>query len=319
MDVVLALLAAFTGALTLGTIAVAESVRSRARLRLRGLMDAELGHYELAYLAGGPARVADTALGLLAAEGEIRVARTGRLYPVSTAVSAGYAVEEQVLAILAGRAGGRTVAEVKRQVATGREVAEIRKLLVGLGLLVDPRAVPGLRECRTVLRAIAMATVPVMVADLLIMIAMGTKELSLAALFGFGASRLVSRKADVRYARGRPLTLGRAGRRLLREARAATPHGTAGDATALALYGLSHLGAPEMSDVLSRRVTQDGHLYPAQAGGSGDASGGCGFGPWFEDGDRTGDRGADGTGGTGWSAGCGGGDFGGGGGDAGGG
>ncbi|MEV1169167.1 TIGR04222 domain-containing membrane protein, partial [Nonomuraea sp. NPDC049784] len=262
MDVVLALVSALLGAVTVGTVLTAELSRARARLRVGGLRDVELGYYDLAYLAGGPARVADTALGLLSREGEIRVTRGGKLHRVRGAVSAGYPVEQRVLAIMAGRSVGQPAVRVKREVAGSAEVAEIRDRLVGLGLLVDPQAVAGYRVCQDLLRWTPGIAVGGMVVNVIVMIIMGSPELSVASLLGFGASWLVAKKIRPLYARSRRVTLGRAGRHHVEKARREHPHGVVADAVAmpLALYGLSHLGDPALSAEISTRAIPDGHL-----------------------------------------------------------
>ncbi|YCK37912.1 TIGR04222 domain-containing membrane protein [Actinomadura sp. ATCC 39365] len=263
MDVILAWLAVLLGAVTVGTVLAAEVAHVRARLRLGGLRDVDLGHYELAYLAGGPVRVADTALGLLAREGEIRVSRGGKIHRVSTAVTAGYPVEERLVAILAERRSPPVVL-VKRRLAESAEVAGIRGRLADLGLLVDSRSVPGFRVCRDVLKLIPTVAVVAAGADVVYMIVAQSPPLSVAALFGFGGSWLAARKIRSLYVRNRPVRLGRAGRHQLEKARRAHPYGAGTDAVPLALYGLSHLGDPHLSAELSKRSIPDGHLYPAE-------------------------------------------------------
>ncbi|MGN9844024.1 TIGR04222 domain-containing membrane protein [Nonomuraea sp. H19] len=268
MDVVLAMLSVLLGAVTVGAILTAELSRARARSRLGGLRDVDLGHYEIAYLAGGPARVADVAIGLLAGEGEIRVSRGGKLHQVSTAVSAGYPVEERVLAIVA-KGPGSSVVRVKRSVAESAEVAEIRDRLVGLGLLVNPRGTAGFRVSYDVLKMIPMVAAAAVAINVIYMMVQRSPALSVAALAGFGASWLVARKAGSLYVKNRPVTLGRTGRYQLEKARQAHPYGVVTDMVAmpLALYGLSHLGDPDLAAELSKRSIPDGHRYPADAGG----------------------------------------------------
>ncbi|GAA3256851.1 TIGR04222 domain-containing membrane protein [Nonomuraea helvata] len=292
MDVVLALVSALLGAVTVGTVLTAELSLARARLRIGGLRDVELGYYDLAYLAGGPWRVADTVVGLLSREGEIRVSRGGKLHRVRTAVSAGHPVEQRLLEIMAARSVGRPAMRVKRELAGSAEVAEIRDRLVGLGLIVDPRAVAGYRVCRDLLRWIPAIAVGGAVVNVIVMIVMGSPELSVASLLGFGASWLVAKKLAPLYAGNRRVTLGRAGRHHVEKARREHPHGVVADAVAmpLALYGLSHLGDPGLSAELSTRAIPDGHLYPADlglshsygaipgSGGWGCGGGGCGGG-----------------------------------------
>ncbi|MFC4014756.1 TIGR04222 domain-containing membrane protein [Nonomuraea purpurea] len=305
MDVVLALLSVLLGAVTIGAILAAESARVHARLRLGGLRDVDLGYYDLAYLAGGPARVADTAIGLLAREGEVRVSRGGKLHRVSTAVSAGYPVEERLFAILAERRSPPVV-RVKRSLASSAEVTAIMGRLVGLGLLVDPRTAAGFRVSWGVLKLIPVVAGVAIAIDGIFMIILTSPPLTVAALLGFGGSWLVARKVSSLYAKNRPVTLGRAGRYQLEKARKAHPYGAATDAVAmpLALYGLSHLGDADLSAELSRRSIPDGHLYPVNHTTS---SGQCG-----SDAPRPEDSGGDGGGCGGGS--CGGGGCGGGGG-----
>ncbi|MEU5864573.1 MULTISPECIES: TIGR04222 domain-containing membrane protein [unclassified Nonomuraea] len=307
MDVILAWLAVLLGAVTVGTVLAAEVAHVRARLRLGGLRDVDLGHYELAYLAGGPVRVADTAIGLLAREGEVRVSRGGKLHRVSTAVTAGYPVEERLVAILAERRSPPVV-QVKRRLAESAEVAGIRGRLADLGLLVDSRSVPGFRVCRDVLKLIPTVAVVAAGADVVYMIVAQSPPLSVAALFGFGGSWLVARKIQSLYVRNRPVRLGRAGRHQLEKARRAHPYEAGTDAVAvpLALYGLSHLGDPHLSAELGKRSIPDGHLYPADHNTS---TAGCGSVGWTPDdsGSGTWDGGGGGWDGGGGGAGDGGG------------
>ncbi|GGS85560.1 TIGR04222 domain-containing membrane protein [Nonomuraea spiralis] len=309
MDVVLVWLAVLLGAVTVGTVLAAEVAHVRARVRLGGLRDVDLGHYELAYLAGGPVRVADSAIGLLAREGEIRVSRGGKIHRVSTAVTAGYPVEERLVAILAERRSSPVV-QVKRRLAVSAEVAGIRGRLAELGLLVDSRSVPGFRVCRDVLRLIPTVAVVAAGADVIYMIVAQSPPLSVAALFGFGGSWLVARQIRSLYVRNRPVRLGRAGRHQLEKARRAHPYGAETEAVAvpLALYGLSHLGDPDLSAELSKRSIPDGHLYRGEPSSPSTQCGSVGWTP-----DDSGSGTWDGGGG-GWDGGGGSGDGGGGGG-----
>ncbi|WP_425489510.1 TIGR04222 domain-containing membrane protein [Nonomuraea typhae] len=96
------------------------------------MREAELHHYEVAYLAGGPARVADTAIGLLAGAGEVRVSRGGLLRHVRTAVSSGFPAEDKVLALLAETPkSGHAVRDVRAHVAAAPATAEIKVRLAG--------------------------------------------------------------------------------------------------------------------------------------------------------------------------------------------
>jgi uncharacterized protein (TIGR04222 family) len=75
------------------TTAVSTIKREHARVRAVNFRVHDLGHYEIAYLAGGPRRVANTAIALLTKSDGLRVSRGGTLHAVAGA-RASHPVEE---------------------------------------------------------------------------------------------------------------------------------------------------------------------------------------------------------------------------------
>jgi uncharacterized protein (TIGR04222 family) len=279
MDVVLIVLSGVLGTVTVSMILTVEARRLWTRLSLRGAKDPELGYYEAAYLSGGPVRVVDTALGLLTREGEIRVSKGGRLHQVSTATSAGYPVEDAILASVHKRSGIPAVM-LKRDVAASAPVKEIQYRLLDKGLLVTPHGGGLFDRCESILRAVPPVTLAAIVVNVALMAFLGSSALMTAALLAFGANWLVAKRVSTLYQRDMPIMLSRAGRHYLQRARKAHAYGVVGDAVAmpLALYGLSHLGDAGLSKELRRGSIPDGHLYPTQAGGPRDPGLECGSG-----------------------------------------
>ncbi|WP_219825664.1 hypothetical protein [Nonomuraea typhae] len=170
--------------------------------------------------------------------------------------------------------------------------------------------------CRQLLRHLVKLTLGGVAANVVVLIVMGSPPLALASPAGFGACYLMARQTESFYAEDRPLTLSRAGRGLLDRLRLTHPHGEIGAdvAMSIALYGLSHLGDPALVRELTRRSRPDGHLYPANTGGSAGGCGGGGGGGSSHGGSSHGGGGDGGSGGgSGGGGGCGGGGCGGGG------
>jgi uncharacterized protein (TIGR04222 family) len=78
----------------------AKSLAGRARRRLPPAELSGLSPYELAFLAGGPRRAANTVLTVLARAGAIRVARGGWITPVYGAAPSPVPLEQAVLDVL---------------------------------------------------------------------------------------------------------------------------------------------------------------------------------------------------------------------------
>ncbi|WP_330174804.1 TIGR04222 domain-containing membrane protein [Streptomyces sp. NBC_01498] len=121
-----------------------------------------LDAYEVAYLAGGPQRVCDTALFALRDRGAVTVAGP-RVRPAEEGDGlVEHPVEE---AVLAACPWGRSLAGVAASVRGGPEVAEIRRTLVALGLLTLARRRPTRAGVRRLEEAKRAGTFPAYVID----------------------------------------------------------------------------------------------------------------------------------------------------------
>lgn len=115
MTLILFIASVFFAVATGATVLALKRENARARSRTVNGDPRPLTVYELAYLAGGPRRVVNTALGLLAKAGDLRVSRGGNLNAVTT--SASDPIEEAVLAA-AVRPGGVSAANSAAKSAT---------------------------------------------------------------------------------------------------------------------------------------------------------------------------------------------------------
>ncbi|MFC7647730.1 TIGR04222 domain-containing membrane protein [Streptosporangium lutulentum] len=100
----------------------------------------EMTPYELAYLAGGPRRVINTALGMLARAGAIRVSRGGQISLVAGTRGSPDPVEHAILEALRARGGSGPAGELRRTVADGETMSGLRYRLLGMGLIVPDEA-----------------------------------------------------------------------------------------------------------------------------------------------------------------------------------
>ncbi|MFI7147736.1 TIGR04222 domain-containing membrane protein [Nonomuraea sp. NPDC050022] len=305
LSVVLALVIATTAA----TIK-----REHARVRAVNFRVHELGHYEIAYLAGGPRRVANTAIALLAKSGGLRVSRGGNLHAVAGA-RASHPVEEAVLAAVAAGSKGVSAPVIRREIGGGVAMDEIRHHLTGLGLLVPGETLVPVQTLLRRLRLLswlALAGAALSVAAV-IFLSMGPFTFVGGLVFAFtGAAGLI---AVARHQRAMRDALSSAGHDELRRARQAwAPMGSAssgGEALSLsvALYGIGELHDPSLEAELNAHEADEGSGCAAGVCGGGNpgSSGAFGAGGDFGSG---GDSGLSGCGG---SSGCGGGGCGGGG------
>lgn len=94
----------------------------------------ELGPYELAFLAGGPERVAETAIAAVVDSGRLRVSRDGTLHQVADAGLPVEPVERAVLDVVADRGGQARASDVRERVSRCPETAAVRTRLAGMGL-----------------------------------------------------------------------------------------------------------------------------------------------------------------------------------------
>lgn len=99
-----------------------------------------LDEYEVAYLAGGPQRVLETALFALRDRGAVTVAGPRVRAVEDTGGPAGHPARHPVeRAVLASCPRGRSLAVVAKTVRGGPEVAEIERGLAALGLVTRAR------------------------------------------------------------------------------------------------------------------------------------------------------------------------------------
>ncbi|MGC5014619.1 TIGR04222 domain-containing membrane protein [Streptosporangium sp. DT93] len=101
----------------------------------------ELNPYDLALLAGGPERVADTGLAWLVLTQGFHPRRDGNIARVSgQAKRVDHPVQEEILAMLKGRSGGVPAWRIRERVASGQVVAAQVVWLRELGLIDPPRS-----------------------------------------------------------------------------------------------------------------------------------------------------------------------------------
>ncbi|MEV7908095.1 TIGR04222 domain-containing membrane protein, partial [Streptomyces anulatus] len=238
---------------------------------------APLGPYELAYLSGGPLRVVNTAIGVLARTGALRVARGGQISLVTGARPPAEAIEHAVLDALGSRGGSCSATELRRTVAEGLVMDGLRYRLLGMGLLVPEDA---LTEARRLLnRLLALTLISVVfeagaifsVASLGYLGMLATLAGSLASLIGlFTYFRMRRTLRGVVSGAGHAALVSARGVHV-RGARSMTPDLALAVAFPVALYGLGELGDPVLEEELNR------HAQTATAGSS-CASGACGGG-----------------------------------------
>ncbi|GAA3094782.1 TIGR04222 domain-containing membrane protein [Streptosporangium carneum] len=247
----------------------------------RGNADASLGPYELAYLSGGPLRAVNTAIGVLARVGAVRVSRGGQIGLVTGALSRSEAIEQAVLDTLRGRGGSCPATELRRTVAEGVAMDGLRYRLLGMGLLVPESA---LGEAHRLLRRLLTLTVVAVVFEVFTVLFLAVSDTAdfffvasaplgtLASLVGLFAYLKMRRtlRGIVTEAGSRALASAR--RVHVRGVRSATPDLALAVAFPVALYGLGELGDPVLEEELNRANSH------AATSGSGCASGSCGGG-----------------------------------------
>ncbi|WP_283135494.1 TIGR04222 domain-containing membrane protein [Rhizohabitans arisaemae] len=277
-----------------------------------------LDHYELAYLAGGPGRVVDTAISVLSVNEIVRVSR-GQVTKVAGAQSrANHPIERAVLDVLtyellvSRRFTGP--ARIRQGVANGPAMAKLATGLVNRELIF-PALAQGRRVIVTVIVLLAclFSSVAVFV-DYDGGLIFGITRFVAAATIGAGAVTLArSRKA-------RAWTPTALGQRTLQAARVLhRPRTTAGGgsplagnadvitlATPIALYGLTELDDPALAAEIQRSADPAGGSGWGGSGGSGGFAGGD-FGGSQSSGGSGGSGGGDFGGSESSSGGCGGG------------
>ncbi|TMR97589.1 TIGR04222 domain-containing membrane protein [Nonomuraea basaltis] len=277
MDLILLIVSVALAALTFTTASAIKREHAAIRAAATGSRRRDLGHYELAYLAAGPGRVADTAIALLADSGDLRVSRGGRVHQVHSGVVSREPIEEAVLGIVASRSGLPVVAlriETTRTLA----MAALKRRLTGLGLLHPDDAFAQAGRLSARLRALAVAAyagvVVAVVSAVVLMILLPLLAMLVLAATGVAAAIVIAG-----HKRATRVTLTPSGKETLDAARRDNAQGTAEAPVAIALYGLGELRNHDLQVELTgsesrgrrgsrRRAGSDG-VYVVGAGGCG--------------------------------------------------
>ncbi|GAA4202613.1 hypothetical protein GCM10022252_59060 [Streptosporangium oxazolinicum] len=301
MEFSLFVIACVVALVILSTALAVRREHRRVRSAMVGHYGGPPNPYELAYLSGGPRRVINTALGLLARAGAIRVSRGGQASLVAGAKPSPDPVEYAVMEALHLRGGSAPVGEVRRAVAEGQSVDSLRYRLLGLGLLVPEGA---LDHAQALLSRLQIASIVEVVVVAGILLAGATGGLGTFALLVGMFSVIGGFSTYARQRRALRDVLSNAGHQVLAAARRTYVRGARPLAPDLAfavgipvaLYGLSELNEPGLEEELQRQT----------ANGSGNcATGACGGGPSSGDGSSFGGGGDFGSGGWGDSGGSG--------------
>ncbi|AWS46780.1 TIGR04222 domain-containing membrane protein [Streptosporangium sp. 'caverna'] len=277
----------------------------------------EMTPYELAYLAGGPRRVINTALGMLARAGAIRVSRGGQVSLVAGTRISPDPVEHALLESLQVRGGSCSVGELRRTVADGETMSGLRYRLMGMGLIVPDEALGHAWKLLNRLLILSVLALVVNVGMLLAGIFTSFPGVVVPLLGAFMALRgLVTYSTEKRALRG---ILSQAGREALdsarrlhvRGARPMTPDLAFAVGVPVALYGLGELGDPTLEEELKRDsgyTSTTGCAAGSCGGGSfGSGDGSFGSGGWGGDSGGSGDSGGGSGGDSGGGSSCGGG------------
>lgn len=248
--------------------------------------------YELAYLSGGPRRVVNTALALMARQGMVRVSRGGNVHAVSDVRSAQDPVERAVLEAVSARPGGVSAATLRHEVGNGPVMDGLRFHLTGLGLLLPDGSMTTVRTRVNILLLLVCVSVALLGAVIVALLAdvvawdAGT---SLAALV-LGVASMIGVVGHIEGRKALRNTLTSAGSdELSRLRRVHTRGATRSTAPEMAfaigfpvaLYGLGELGDPQLvSEIGSedQRNNTSGSACAAGACGGGSSSGGFGGG-----------------------------------------
>ncbi|MEU0480688.1 TIGR04222 domain-containing membrane protein [Streptosporangium sp. NPDC006013] len=271
--------------------------------------------YELAYLSGGPRRVVNTALGMLAKAGVIRVSRGGQVSLVAGASPSSDPIEHAVTAALAQCGGVAPVGELRHAVAGGQAVNGLHYRLLGLGLLVPENA---LDHARGLLNRLLVTSIVALVLTVGILVTgargrLGTAALLvglIAALFGFSVYARHKRLLRDVLSRAGHDVLASARRIHVRGARPVTPGLAFAVGIPVALYGLGELDEPGLVEELQRQSVSGSGSGCAVGACGGGGGGDFGSGSWGDSGGGSSDGGGCG-GGSGCGGGCGGGGCGG--------
>ncbi|SEK39699.1 TIGR04222 domain-containing membrane protein [Nonomuraea pusilla] len=312
MDSVLLLTSGALAALTI--LNVMAMVRERAAIRAAaaGARPRGLGACEVAYLAGGPRRVAVTALAASAMSGTLRMSRGGGVQAVAGAPQAIDPVERELL----GRVTPGSVhhaGALRREVARGEAVYAIRTRLTGLGLLVPERRTGTWHRRLAWLRV--LSTLALIVGAFQLFMTLGDGGWTRLPGLVLAAATFVGGWVAARVGGSwLPGALTREGLEELETMRRLVPPGSAGAAPALAvaLHGLSEIRDADLRHALDAGAVAGsrGRRSSCAAGSCGGGGGSWGCGGGHSGGGHSGGgcgSGASCGGGSGCGSGCGGG------------
>ncbi|MEU4699643.1 TIGR04222 domain-containing membrane protein [Nonomuraea dietziae] len=308
-----------------GAASALKREHSRVRSVAANASPGELGHYELAYLAGGPRRVVNTAIALMAKAGALRVSRGGTLHHVASASSSD-PVERAVLDVVRARPGGVSAGVVRHDVGNGPVMEDLRHHLTRVGLLVPDGSLVPVRSRLNRLSALAYlsgALVPV-AAVLMLTGAMPAWPLGVGTVIVSTILSISGLSTARKHRRALANILSTAGQAELLRAQQTHVRGAAmpyapqmafAMAVPVALYGLGELGDPTMQQELqsdedeTHATSSGGCAGGACGGGSGSDSsyGGADFGSSSSCSSGGGGGGSGCGGGGGCGGGCGGG------------
>ncbi|MFG1947924.1 TIGR04222 domain-containing membrane protein [Nonomuraea sp. NPDC048826] len=267
----------------------------------------DLDPYEVAFLAGGPSRVAETAIAALVDAGELRVARGGTLHAVAGSGRSAAGVEGALLAAVRERRGGMGADHARTVVARSGELAGVRRRLVDLGLVHSLSTPGGVRAKLTLLLAFPVLAAGLTVAEAVAFL-LNPDGLTGAGVIAMAATGLIGFGFHANERRALRDAPTEAGRRALEEVRSRYGRGrlraSSEPVMPVALYGLGERRDPSLDEIAARYRHRGGH---GSSGGGGGYSGGHSGG--HSDGHSDGHSGGDFGGGGG---GCGGGGCGGG-------
>ncbi|UBU12358.1 TIGR04222 domain-containing membrane protein [Nonomuraea gerenzanensis] len=260
--------------------AVTASAIHRARIGTRadtgGTRSGDLGHYELAFLAGDSDRVADTAIALLARRNDLRVSRGGLVHKVVTSTLADDPIEQHVLNRVAEESG-LPVTSLKERVYRSLPMQRLEERLTAWGLVLSDGVLVQVRRLRVRLRVLSVAAYAGVVVEGLTAVLAPNLPALLATVVCLGTVIgtefvLSGRRNDARA------KLTPYGREALGAATRAHPKGEEGPVQ-LALYGLSQVRDAELRDGLrSTHAAAPARPRRSRGGsysGAGSGGGGC--------------------------------------------
>ncbi|MET8869764.1 TIGR04222 domain-containing membrane protein [Nonomuraea sp. NPDC004580] len=248
---------------------------------VRGGTPIELGRrtvdrYELAYLAGGPLRAAETAIALLVSSGAVRLGSGGRIYKVKRGPAGEESVENVVINLVVGRSG-RNVTALKSEVAGSIAVDAVRRRLAEDGLVVGDDGVWRLRAWARRLQVTAVAAV-MGAAFAGVGLSVEPGSYALLALLVFGGTAVAAGIMLRGHRRSLAAALTPAGQEVLDAARRAA--NADDEATSIALHGTAALRDDTLRKELRRQARRPAHAgrTPARRSSTGYSGGGAVYG-----------------------------------------